>query len=154
VAAVLAAEVERTLAKCGLGDVAARLAAAQDAGRPPAGEPGLGLEAVAAAMRTFFARLSDPAVLPELPKLQARSGCSTSVAALCARLLCVLCAGVGMCFRGRCESQPPLAPPCRCRGSRRRPSSACRRRSQTLTPRVGFGGLGCMGDVVGKPFGV
>lgn len=44
----------------------------QGSGQPPASDPELDLPRVAAAMRTFFARLSDPAMLPELPKLQAR----------------------------------------------------------------------------------
>jgi len=44
------------------------------AGQPLAADPALELGRVAGAMRTFFARLSDPAMLPELPKLQA-SGC-------------------------------------------------------------------------------
>ncbi|KAL4424572.1 hypothetical protein ABPG77_009156 [Micractinium sp. CCAP 211/92] len=71
VAALVDAEVARTLAKCGgLGEVAARLQLAQEAGQPPASDPELDLPRVAAAMRTFFARLSDPAMLPELPKLQ------------------------------------------------------------------------------------
>lgn len=39
--------------------------------QPRAADPALELGRVAGAMRTFFARLSDPAMLPELPKLQA-----------------------------------------------------------------------------------
>ncbi|KAL4421302.1 hypothetical protein ABPG75_010593 [Micractinium tetrahymenae] len=71
VAALVDAEVARTLAKCGgMGEVAARLQQAQESGQPPAGDPELDLTRVAGAMRTFFARLSDPAMLPELPKLQ------------------------------------------------------------------------------------
>lgn len=70
VAAVVGAEVARTLAKCGLAEVAARLQQLQDQGQPAAGDPSLELPRVGAAMRTFFARLSDPAMLPELPKLQ------------------------------------------------------------------------------------
>ncbi|PRW32513.1 Conserved oligomeric Golgi complex subunit 6 isoform A [Chlorella sorokiniana] len=74
VAAVVGAEVSRTLAKCGLAEVVARLQELQEQGAPSdqplAADPALELGRVAAAMRTFFARLSDPAMLPELPKLQ------------------------------------------------------------------------------------
>ncbi|PSC76084.1 Conserved oligomeric Golgi complex subunit 6 [Micractinium conductrix] len=71
VGAVVAAEVARTLRKCGgLAQVVERVQRAQEAGQPPGGDPDLGLERVGGAMRTFFARLSDPAMLPELPKLQ------------------------------------------------------------------------------------
>ncbi|KAI7838109.1 hypothetical protein COHA_008117 [Chlorella ohadii] len=74
VAEVVGAEVLRTLAKCGLAEVVARLQEVQEqggpAGQPLAADPALELGRVAGAMRTFFARLSDPAMLPELPKLQ------------------------------------------------------------------------------------
>lgn len=110
-AAVVGAEVARTLSKCGLAEVADRLqqlqvgggarrlpsrccsvapdsrhlpAASsksppassaspcppQEQGQPAASDPALELGRVAAALRTFFARLSDPTMLPELPKLQ------------------------------------------------------------------------------------
>lgn len=59
----------------------------QGSGQPPASDPELALSRVAGVMRTFFARLSDPAMLPELPKLQARP------AARCRACLCCLLRG-------------------------------------------------------------
>ncbi|KAI3423947.1 hypothetical protein D9Q98_009781 [Chlorella vulgaris] len=70
VAAVVSAEVARTLGKCGLAEVVDRLRELQASGQPAAGDPALELSRVGGAMRTFFARLSDPSMLPELPKLQ------------------------------------------------------------------------------------
>lgn len=62
----------------------------QGSGQPPASDPELALSRVAGVMRTFFARLSDPAMLPELPKLQARPAArppAPACAVCCAVLL-------------------------------------------------------------------
>jgi hypothetical protein len=75
VSALVATEVGRTLAACGLGEISERLALyrrgrERDVAGTPASDPALSLDAVAGALRTFFGRLSDPATLPEFRKLQ------------------------------------------------------------------------------------
>ena len=166
-AAVVGAEVSRTLGKCGLAEVVERLQAhqvrgestalltsswplcycanslatdpscpptsllptnlecPQEAGRPAAEDPELELGRVAGAMRTFFARLSDPAMLPELPKLQVCGACwlllwlsHPALARWAACLLCAcswpeLVAYLAAWLAGHSRSLPPTRPaPC------------------------------------------
>jgi hypothetical protein len=73
VGALVAAEAGRALAAAGLAEVSARLALYARGGGAagaPAADPALALPRVAAALRAFFGRLSDPAALPELRRLR------------------------------------------------------------------------------------
>ena len=110
-------------------------------------------------MRTFFARLSDPAMLPELPKLQARGRfsrggraggmhqfCRAGVPAGSCRLPAIpsLSSATSLCL----PAAPSLA--CRCHASRRRRCNVCCRRWRMRMPRAsGWVGQRGAGDVVG-----
>lgn len=76
-------------------------------GAPPlASDPALELTRVAGAMRTFFARLSDPALLPELPKLQVGVGLGWAVRTAC--IACIACKASAAAGKGCVPTPNPL----------------------------------------------
>ena len=88
VAALVITEVARTLARCGVAELSERVRLWQAArpvadGAPMAADPALALPRVADAMRTFFGRLSDPAALPEFPRLQVSPSFTCSARVRC-----------------------------------------------------------------------